>query len=110
MTVKNFRISIGLDTNSAGVPGVTWALVYVPSGASINSLTATSASSLYEPSSHVINSGVWDFDAGPLRIYTSMGRVLHPGDYVYLLMRSTGAAVSVVSNYQAVISYAAKWN
>ena len=49
-------------------------------------------------------------DAGPLRIYTSMGRVLHPGDYVYLLMRSTGAAVSVVSNYQAVISYAAKWN
>ena len=29
MTVKNFRVSIGLDTNSAGVPGVTWALVYV---------------------------------------------------------------------------------
>ena len=62
MTVKNFRVSIGLDTNSAGVPGVTWALVYVPYGTSINSLT-TSTGSLYEPSSHVINSGVWDFDA-----------------------------------------------
>ena len=59
MTVKNFRVSIGLDTNSAGVPGVTWALVYVPYGTSINSLT-TSTGSLYEPSSHVINSGVWD--------------------------------------------------
>ena len=54
----------------------------------------------YEPSSHVINSGVWD----------SMARILHPGDYVYLLMRSTGAATSVVSNYQAVVTYAAKWN
>ena len=109
MTVKNFRISVGLDTNSAGVPGVTWALVYAPYGSSINSLT-TSTGSLYEPSSHVINSGVWDFDAGPLRIYTSMARILHPGDYVYLLMRSTGAAVNVVSNYQAVVTYASKWN
>ena len=53
---------------------------------------------------------MWDFDAGPLRVYTSMGRILHPGDYVYLLLRSTGAAVSVVSNYQAVVTYAAKWN
>ena len=66
--------------------------------------------SLYEPSSHVINSGVWDFDAGPLRVFSSMARILHPGDYVYLLMRSTGAATSVVSNYQAVVTYAAKWN
>ena len=41
MTVKNFRVSIGLDTNSAGVPGVTWALVYVPYGTSINSLTTS---------------------------------------------------------------------
>ena len=49
MTVKHFRVSIGLDTNSAGVPGVTWALVYVPAGSSVNSLT-TSSGSLYEPS------------------------------------------------------------
>ena len=49
-------------------------------------------------------------DAGPLRVFSSMARILHPGDYVYLLMRSTGAATSVVSNYQAVVTYAAKWN
>ena len=49
MTVKNFRISVGLDTNSAGVPGVAWALVYAPYGSSVNSL-ATSSGSLYEPS------------------------------------------------------------
>ena len=53
---------------------------------------------------------MWDFDAGPLRVSTSMGRILHPGDYVYLLLRSTGAATNVVCNYQAVVSYAAKWN
>ena len=46
MTVKNFRVSIGLDTNSAGVPGVTWALVYVPYGTSINSLTTSTGSLL----------------------------------------------------------------
>ena len=49
MTVKHFRISVGIDTNSAGVPGVTWALVYVPYGSTINNLT-TSTGSLYEPS------------------------------------------------------------
>ena len=59
MTVKNFRVSIGLDSNSTGVPGVAWALVYAPYGSSVNSL-ATASGSLYEPSSHVINSGVWD--------------------------------------------------
>ena len=38
MTVKNFRISVGLGSNSAGVPGVAWALVYAPYGSSVNSL------------------------------------------------------------------------
>ena len=107
MTVKNFRVSIGLDTNSAGVPGVTWALVYVFELALI--ALPLQPDLFYEPSSHVINSGV-GLDAGPLRVFSSMARILHPGDYVYLLMRSTGAATSVVSNYQAVVTYAAKWN
>ena len=54
---------------------------------------------MYEPSQHVINCGVWDFDAGPLRITSSLSRSLHPGDAVFLLLRAVGAATGAVVNF-----------
>ena len=87
MTVKNFRVSIGLDTNSASVPGVTWALFLME----LALIALPLQPDLFMNHHHMLsNSGVWDFDAGPLRVFSSMARILHPGDYVYLLMRSLG--------------------
>ena len=92
MTVKNFRVTTSIRTSSnTGTPGVVWALVYVPTGTNPFLINAVNGESLYEPSQFVINCGVWDFDAGPLRIYSSMARTLHPGDSVYFLMRAVGA-------------------
>ncbi len=48
--MKHFRVNVSLVSDTAGIPGVVWALVYVPSGASIGSLSTSDASSLYEPS------------------------------------------------------------
>ena len=80
MTAKHFKISVSLASNSAGVPGVIWALVYAPNGSSAGSLSGAASGSLYEPSQFVIGCGVWDFDAGPLRTHIALGRILHPGD------------------------------
>ena len=32
MTVKHFRVSVAVASDSVGIPGVVWALVYVPTG------------------------------------------------------------------------------
>ena len=50
MTAKHFKISMSLASNALGVPGIVWALVYVPSGSSANSLTGSTNAALYEPS------------------------------------------------------------
>jgi hypothetical protein len=50
MTVKNFRVNTSLAGNDVSAPGVVWALVYVPSGLRPGTLSASSGTSLYEPS------------------------------------------------------------
>ena len=47
----------------------------------------------------MINCGVWDFDAGPLRVSSSLARKLHPGDSVWLLYRAAGAADTLRVNF-----------
>ena len=51
-----------------------WALVYVPQGTSagnINVITSATNPGMYEPNQFVMNCGVVDADAGPIRFFSS---------------------------------------
>ena len=61
-----------------------WALVYVPQGTTPNPLST--GGSLYEPNQFVMNCGIIDNDAGPMRISTPLSRNLNSGDAVYLVV------------------------
>ena len=69
---------------------VFWALVYVPQGTSPGALSVTAGpNSMYEPNQYVLNCGVADFKAGPVRIGTPLSRNLNSGDAIYLLIKNT---------------------
>ena len=77
-----------------------WALVYVPQGTtaghSTSQLRGATPSSMYRPNQFVMNCGVIDPTAGPIRIY-SLSRNLNDGDKISLLIRPTldGAATII---------------
>ena len=54
-------------------------------------------SSMYEPNQFVMNCGVIDPTAGPIRIYSPISRNLNDGDKISLLIRPTldGAATII---------------
>ena len=78
MKVKNFRINVVFASSVS----VLWALVYVPEGMPIGTLSAAPtttniAASLYEPQQFLIASGLYSSaatnsgtNAGPLRVWT----------------------------------------
>ena len=71
---------------------IWWALVYVPQGTqvgSINLATTAALSDMYEPNQYVMNCGVVDPTAGPIRFYTPLARNLNNGDAIVLLVRHT---------------------
>ena len=78
-----------------------WALVYVPQGTTAGALNIATAgatpSSMYEPNQFVMNCGVIDPTAGPIRIYSPISRNLNDGDKISLLVRPTldGAATII---------------
>ena len=78
-----------------------WALVYVPQGTTAGALNVATAgatpSSMYEPNQFVMNCGVIDPTAGPIRIYSPISRNLNDGDKISLLIRPTldGAATII---------------
>ena len=63
-----------------------WALVYVPQGTTAGALNVATAgatpSSMYEPNQFVMNCGVIDPTAGPIRIYSPISRNLNDGDKI----------------------------
>ena len=78
-----------------------WALVYVPQGTTAGSTQHRNcrgnSSSMYEPNQFVMNCGVIDPTAGPIRIYSPISRNLNDGDKISLLIRPTldGAATII---------------
>ena len=78
-----------------------WALVYVPQGTTAGALNVATAgatpSSMYEPNQFVMNCGVIDPTAGPIRIYSPISPNLNDGDKISLLIRPTldGAATII---------------
>ena len=96
MKVKNFRINIVFASSVS----VLWALVYVPEGLPIGTLSTGSvvtspASSLYEPQQFLITSGIYSSaasnsgtNAGPLRVWSPLARNLNPGDGIFFIWRA----------------------
>ena len=84
--VKHITVNLtaGSDVN------MYWALVYVPQattpGAIQVSTTAT-APGMYEPNQFVMNCGVVNGSAGPIRFSSPLARNLNDGDAIYLLIR-----------------------
>ena len=96
--VKHLTISL---TTVDGVTALFWALVYVPEGYSVNPLNTNPGASLYEPNQFVLNSGIVDPSAGPIRISSPLSRNLNSGDSIWLVVGtgSTGNEVSGVVRY-----------
>ena len=53
-------------------------------------------SSMYEPNQFVMNCGVIDPTAGPIRIYSPISRNLNDGDKISLLIRPTLDGVATI--------------
>lgn len=70
---------------------IYWALVYVPEGTTPGGLsiatTASDPTSLYEPNQFVMNCGIADSNAGPIRFWSPLARNLNDGDRIILLVR-----------------------
>ena len=71
---------------------IWWALVYVPQGTTAGSIqlaTTAALSDMYEPNQYVMNCGIVDPTAGPIRFSSPISRNLNNGDAIVLLVRHT---------------------
>lgn len=96
-TVKGMRkvkhITVQMASTSEPAPICYWCIIYVPEGTTPNVIQAT-GDSMYEPNQYVMAAGVFDFNAGPLRIHTPLARNLNAGDAIALLVKSTESGAS----------------
>ena len=104
--VKHLTVSCSAETDTGSF---YWALVYVPQGTvpgniNINVGTGTGGAGMYEPNQFVMNCGVIDPSAGPIRFSSPVSRNLNDGDGIYLLIRNTNSTVPVI--YNCVVRYA----
>nr|QIR82149.1 hypothetical protein [unidentified] len=104
--VKNITVSATCGPPEAEAP-LYWAIVYVPQGTTPGGLNiaaaATDSTSLYEPNQYVMNCGIADPSAGPIRFYTPLARNLNDGDRILLLIRHVGTQAMPV---RTLIRYA----
>ena len=71
---------------------IWWALVYVPQGTTVGSIqlaTTSALNDMYEPNQFVMNCGIVDPTAGPIRFNSPISRNLNDGDAIVLLVRHT---------------------
>ena len=83
--VKHITINLSAD----GDTRFYWALVYVPQGTTVNSISLSSTAGMYEPNQFVMNCGITDTNAGPIRYYSPLARNLNDGDAIYLVVLPT---------------------
>ena len=103
--VKHLTVSLAADDSAtgAGSPYSYWCLVYVPQGTTPNTMNLTGTTGMYEPNQFVMNCGVVDFSAGPVRIRSPVSRNLNSGDKIVLIMSNP---VSGVRTFNYVVRYA----
>lgn len=111
-TRKVKHLTINLTPSNQGGTGtdtigpIYWALVYVPQGTIPGSLALNA--SMYEPNQYVMNCGVVDPSAGPIRFSSPVSRNLNSGDSIYLLIG--GVSYSATDNYYGTVRYAITLN
>ena len=92
--VKHLTVSLANQEGTTEHSGVSfWALVYVPQGTAPNTLTLSGTTGMYEPNQFVMNCGVCDFSAGPVRFTSPLSRNLNSGDRIVLIMSNQTTAV-----------------
>ena len=101
--IKHLTVSVASEADQGAF---YWAIVYVPQGTVPGNLNvgATGASGMYEPNQFVMNCGVVDPSAGPIRFTSPVSRNLNDGDAIYLLVRNTNNQAAVT--YNTVVRYA----
>ena len=86
---------------------IWWALVYVPQGTTAGSIqlaTTAALSDMYEPNQYVMNCGIVDPTAGPIRFSSPISRNLNNGDAIVLLVRHTLVATWTSAALVATLS------
>ena len=86
--IKHTTVTLSAPLTEGGV--CAYALIYVPEGYTANALFST-AGSLYEPNQFVMQCGIMDFTAGPIRIRSPISRNLNSGDSIWLVVGTTAA-------------------
>ena len=102
--IKHLTVSVASETNNGAF---YWALVYVPQGTTPGNLAVniiTGTTGMYEPNQFVMNCGVVDPEAGPIRFTSPVSRNLNDGDAIYLLVKNTNVDGPIT--YNAVVRYA----
>jgi len=102
--IKHLTVSV---TTEQDLGAFYWAIVYVPQGTTPGNLTVnigTGTTGMYEPNQFVMNCGVVDPTAGPIRFSSPVSRNLNDGDSIYLCVRNTNNDQPVT--YNAVVRYA----
>ena len=103
--VKHLMVNL---TAGQAAGGMYWALVYVPQGTvaqNINITTGETVTSMYEPNQFVMNCGIIDVDAGPIRFSSPIARNLNDGDSIWLVLRPVSSeAVPVFGTCRYAIS------
>ena len=86
--VKHITISLASQEDTTGIYSQVsyWCLVYVPQGTTPNTMNLSGTSGMYEPNQFVMNCGVVDFNAGPVRFTSPISRNLNSGDKIVLIM------------------------
>ena len=94
--VKHLTVSL---SGESAVGNIYWALVYVPQGTTAQSITVSAAGSttaMYEPNQFVMNCGIVDIDAGPIRFSYPIARNLNDGDAIYLVVRPVASGTFTI--------------
>lgn len=92
-------------TVSASASGACWwALMYLPQGVTISGINVTTGQPLVEPNQFCMNCGVFDGDAGPIRVSSGLSRNLNSGDKVILVIRPMAATGQ--TSFSGVARYA----
>ena len=105
--VKHIMTNLTLtgSTGSDSINPLYWAIVYVPQGTNVGALNLNN--SLYEPNQYVMNCGVIDPSAGPIRFSSPVSRNLNSGDTIMLVVGKTSASAAT---YSGVFKYAITLN
>ena len=103
--VKHLTINLAPDQGTDWA--FYWAMVYVPQGTAPGDILVgtTGLTPMYEPNQFVMNCGVVEANAGPIRFYSPIARNLNDGDAIYLLVKNT-KPVSDTVNISSCTRYA----